>query len=142
MINPTGQNNQIPLLQPNPHPIISLAPDIEVARAVQNIPNLLVLMQVLVEEAFYFLLVDVAHGGGGDGDFVAVLVRALLGERFYFVVGGDVLVEDAKVGEVGGGDGAAGVVGEALVALRLLVSRVGGWWGKGEGVFTSMLSNQ
>jgi hypothetical protein len=80
---------------------------------------------VLVEEHFHFGLVDLAHGGGGDGDFVAVLVVARLGEGVDCGEGGVVGVEDAEGRELRGGDGAGGVVGETLVAL---VSWLGLWW--------------
>lgn len=44
MVNPRRQNNQIALLEPNPHPVIPFAPDIEVTRTVKNISDFLVLM--------------------------------------------------------------------------------------------------
>ena len=53
------------------------------------------------------------------------------------------LVDDAEVGEVGRVHAAAGIVGEALVALWRRVSYVG--WrsgGAGAGRSTSTLSNQ
>ena len=79
MINPRRQHNQIPLLQPNPHPLIALTPHIEEARAIQDVPDFLVLVQVLVEERLHFFFVDGAHLLGRDGDFVPVLVVALFG---------------------------------------------------------------
>ncbi len=123
MINPTRQNNQIPPLQPNPDPIIPLTPNIKEPRTIKNIPNLLVLMQMLMEEALHLLFVDVAHFLGRHGDLVPVLVGALFGERFYLGGGGDVLVDYSEVGQVGWVDCAPGVVGEALVAL-LWISHV------------------
>jgi hypothetical protein len=80
MINPRGHNHQIALLQPHPHPLIPLAPDIEIPRPVQDIPNLLVLVQMLVEECLHLVFVGVAERGGRNGDYVAVFVGARGGE--------------------------------------------------------------
>ena len=84
---------------------------------------------MLVEEHLYFLFVDGAHFVGRDGDFISVFVGALLSD---FVDGRDAgaaVVEDAELGEVGGGYFATGVVVEALVAL---VEVLGGRGGSGE----------
>jgi hypothetical protein len=125
MINPRRHNHQIALLQPQPYPSIILAPHIKIPATAQNIPNLLILMKMLVEEGFHLFFVA-GQQVGGDFDLVAVLVVALGGD---FVDGvqvvGEVVVGDAEGGEVGWVDGAAGVVGEALVALRESVSGVG-----------------
>jgi hypothetical protein len=106
MIYPRGQNNQIALLKPDPHPLIPLTPNVKVPRSVANVSYLLVLVKMLVEEHFHLGFVDIAHGGGGDGDFIAVLVVAVAGEG---VDGGEigvVGVEDAEGGELGWRDGA------------------------------------
>jgi hypothetical protein len=79
MINPRRHNHQIALLQPNPHPIIALRPHIKIPTAVQNIPYLFILVQVLVEEVLYFLLI-VGERGGGDVDLVAVFVVSFAGD--------------------------------------------------------------
>ena len=128
MINPRGQNNQIILLEPDTHPLVALGPDVEIPGPIADIADLLVFVQMLVEEHFDFGFVDVAHGGGGDGDFVAVRVGAGGGEGVDGGEGGVVGVVDAEGGEVGGvegfgggGGGGGGGVGEALVAL------FGGW---------------
>jgi hypothetical protein len=117
MINPRRHNHQIALLQPQPNPRIVPTPHIKIPTPAQNIPYLLVLVQVLVEEGFYLFFVA-GQEVGGDFDLVAVLVVALGGD---FVdrleVVGEVVVGYAEGGEVGWVDGAAGVVGEALVAL-------------------------
>lgn len=117
MIDPRRQYDQIVLFQPDPHPLVPFTPDIEIPRPVANVPDLLVFVQVLVEEGFHFGLVHLAHGGGADGDFVAVLVVAVRRKGVDGREGGVGGVEDAEGGEVGGGDGAVGVVGETLVAL-------------------------
>ena len=120
MINPSRKNNQIILTQPNAHPLILLPTHIKVSLPIANVSNLLVLMQMLTEECFHFLLVDVAHSLRRDADFVAVLVAALGGQGVDEVDGWAVAVEDADGLEVGLGDGAAGVVGLALVALLIV----------------------
>lgn len=141
MINPRWENNQIILpiisiststasppspppprritylIQLNPNPLFPFAPYVKVARPVAHVPDLLVLVQVLVEEGSHLGFVDVAHGCGGHGDFVAVAVAALRGERVDGRERGHAEVEDAEGREVGGGQGVPGVVGEALVAL-------------------------
>jgi len=103
---------------------------------------------MLLEEALDFLLVDVAHLLGADGDLVAVLVAAFGGERVDGGEGGEVPVEDAEVVEVGGVYRALGVVGKALVALEGKVFSGGvclrGRGGRDArvGVLTGRLSNQ
>ena len=57
MIDPRRHNHQIPLLQPNPHPIVLLAPDIKISSATEDKPDLLVLMQMLREEGLDFLFI-------------------------------------------------------------------------------------
>ena len=118
MVNPRRHNHEIALLQSQSNPRIILTPHVEVPAATQNIPDLLIFVQVLVEESLDFLLVA-GQEVGGNLDLVAVLVVALGGD---FVDGlevvGEVVVGDSEGGEVGWVDGAAGVVGEALVALR------------------------
>lgn len=122
MVDAGGHDHQVVLLELDPHPIVVLAADIEVASSVQNIPNLLILVQVLVEEVLDLLLVHVAHGGGRNGDLVAVLVGARGRDGVHIVDVGEVEVQDAEFGEVVVGDGAVGVVGETLVALHWCVS--------------------
>ena len=78
-------------------------------------------MQVLVEEHLDLVLVNGTHLVRGDGDLVAVLVGALRGEGVDVGDAGAAPVEDAEVGEVGFWDGAAGVVGLALVARQVVV---------------------
>lgn len=126
MVDARRHDGQITLFQPQTDPIVTLAPDVKVTRAIQDVPDLFVFVQVLVEEDFDFFFV-VWQGGGRDCDFVAVLVVAGRGEVVDRVQGGEIVADDAEFGEVGGGDGAAAVVGEALVALlRLLEGGRGG----------------
>lgn len=122
MVNASGHNHQVALLQPNPHPIIALAPDIEVSSTFQNIPDLLILVQMFVEEVLDLLFI-IRERGGGDLDLVAVLVRAGAGDGVHGVkIFRVVVVQDAELGEIVWVDGAAGVMGEALVALVGAVS--------------------
>lgn len=111
MIYPRGQNDQIILLQPNPDPVVILASDIEITGPVADVPNLLVLMEMLAEEHLDLVFVDGAHGGGRDGDFIAVLVVAVFGDGVDGRDRGAMVVENAERGEVAGGDFPARVVG-------------------------------
>lgn len=116
MVYPRRHDDQILLLEPDPDPIVPLVPHVKVPCAVQYVPDLLVLVQVLVEEHLDLVLVRLAHGLGRHGDLVAVLVAALRGDGVDVGDGGTVLVDDAERAQGFGGDGAAGVVGLALVA--------------------------
>lgn len=107
MINTRRHDDQITLLKPDPDPVVALAPDVKVARAIQDVADLLVFVQMLVEEGLHFFLVDGAHGGGRNGDLIAVLVLALGREGVHVSDVRIVVVEDAKLGEVGGVYGAA-----------------------------------
>jgi hypothetical protein len=130
MIDPRRHNHQITLLQPQPHPRVVLAPHIEVTPTAQNVPNLLILMKVLVEESLHLFFVA-GEEVGGDFDFVAVLVVALGGDFVHALeVIREVVVGYAEGGEVGWVDGAAGVVGEALVALLVVVKMLVGVTGE------------
>lgn len=120
MINASGQNNQIPLHQRDAHPLIIPTPHIKEALAVKNIPDLLVLVQVFLEEHLDLVLVHLAHSRRRHAHLVPVLVAPLGGERVHIVDRWAVSVEYAQAGELGFGCLAPGVVGEALVALVLL----------------------
>jgi hypothetical protein len=76
MIDAARQDDQIALFKPNPDPVIPLAADVKVARTIQDVPNLLVLVQVLTEESLHFFLVNVAHLLGTYGNLIPVLVVA------------------------------------------------------------------
>lgn len=79
MVDTRRHNRQITLLQPQTDPIVTLASDIKVTRAIQNVSDLFIFVQVLVEEDLDFFFV-VWKGGGRDCHFVAVLVVAGRGE--------------------------------------------------------------
>ena len=117
MVDPSRKNDQIILTQPNPYPLILLPTHIKVPLPISNVPNLLVLVQMFTKERLHLLLVDIAHSLRRDADLVAVLVAALGGQGVDKVNCWAVAVEDADGLEVGLGDGAAGVVRQALVAL-------------------------
>ena len=85
MIDPRRQDNHIVLPQSNPDPLIALTPNIEKPLTVQDIPDLLVLVQVFVEEHLDLLLVDRAHLLRTHGDLVAVLVRPVAGDAVHAV---------------------------------------------------------
>lgn len=80
MVNPCRKNDQVIRLQEDAHPLVALVTDIEVSMTIPDVPNFLVLMQVLVEKALDLLLVDIPHLLGRNGDLVTVLVPALFGQ--------------------------------------------------------------
>jgi len=75
MVDSRRHDSQISLLQSQSDPIVTLTPHIKVACSIENISDFLVFVEMLVEEDLDLFLV-VGQGGGGDGDFVAVLVVA------------------------------------------------------------------
>ena len=117
MKDPRGDNNQIMLLHTDTQPLILQTPHIEKPFAFEDIPYLLILMQMFVEEHFDFFLIHLPHLFGAHGDLVAVLVGAVRGDFVDGVDRGAVVVQHPEMGELRGGDGAAGVVGFALIAL-------------------------
>lgn len=104
-------------LQLDPHPIIPLTPNIKIATAIQDVPDLFIFMQVLIEEHLDFLFINITHRRWGDRNLIAILVVTLRCEGVHVVQIGEVEVHDAKLGEVVGINCAAGVVGLTLVAL-------------------------
>ena len=121
MVDARRHNHKITLLEPQAHPVVVLAPNIEVSSTSQNVADLLVLVQVLVEEGLHLLLVA-GEQLGRNLNLVAVLVVALGSDLVDAVqVVGEVVVGDAEGGEVFWVYWASGVVREALVALVRLV---------------------
>lgn len=57
VVDARRHDHKITLLKPQAHPVVILAPDIKVSSTTQNIADFLVLVQVLVEEGLYLLLV-------------------------------------------------------------------------------------
>ena len=117
VVDASGKDNHIILDKVNADPLVLLASDIEVALAINYIPNFLILMQMLGKKHLHLVLVDVAHALRGHADLVPVLVAALLGNRIDGVNGRAVVVEYTKGCKLLFGDGAARVVRLALVAL-------------------------
>jgi hypothetical protein len=118
MIDARRHNHQVMFLQPDPHPIIILTPNIKITSTIQNIPNLFIFMQMLVEEVLHFLLVDLTHGGRRNGNLITVFVGPLRSQSVYIIDAGVVEVQYAQLGEVFWGAFAAGVMGLALVTLH------------------------
>lgn len=63
MIDTRRQDDQIILLDAQADPLVILATDVKVPGAVEDIPNLLVLVQMLVEEGANLGLVRRTEGG-------------------------------------------------------------------------------
>jgi hypothetical protein len=120
VVDARGQHNQIALLEPDSDPIVAFTADVEKPRAVEDIPDLLVLVQVLVEKRLDLLFVNVTHFLGRYNDLVAVLVAALHCQFVDVGLRCDVLVQHAELRQVRGVHGAPRVVREALVALQEL----------------------
>ena len=112
------------LLQVDPYPLIVAAADVKVAGAVTDVADLLVLVQVLGEEALDLLLVDVAHLLGAHGDLVAVAVPPLLGQLVHRRQRRVPRVGHAHGGQLSLAQGAAAIVGEALIALVIVVAMI------------------
>ena len=71
MIDARRQSQHIPLLDLNPHPSIVRIAHIEIPAPLENPPDLLIVMYVLLIEFLDLDLVGVAHAGGRNGDGVA-----------------------------------------------------------------------
>lgn len=61
MIDPGRHDHEIILLKRNSDPVVVLVPNVEVSAAVQHVPNLLILMDMLIEEHLQLRFVDIAH---------------------------------------------------------------------------------
>jgi hypothetical protein len=121
VVDARRHNHKITLLEPQAHPVVVLAPNIEVSSTSQNVADLLVLVQVLVEEGLHLLLVA-GEQLGRNLNLVAVLVVALGSDLVDAVqVVGEVVVCYAESGKVFWVHWASRVMREALVALLRLV---------------------
>jgi len=109
------------LVELNPDPLVALVSYIKIACAVANVPDLLVLVQVFVEEHLHLGLVDVAHLLRRHRDLVAISIAPLCGQSVDVLDIRDAVVENAKLLQLLGVDCLARVVGKALVALRAQV---------------------
>jgi hypothetical protein len=132
VVDTSGKNEQVILLQPYAHPLVILAPDIKVSLTPSNIANLLIFVQVLVEEHLDLVLVHITHLLGRDDDLVAVLVSSVGGQLVDAVDVGEVVVEHAQLAQLIRVESAAGIVRETLVALGsedVAISGVPTWRG-------------
>lgn len=71
------QNDHIILDKADTNPLVLLSANIEVSLAIEDVPNLFVLVQVLSEERLDLLLVDISHGGWRNTHLVAIPVSAV-----------------------------------------------------------------
>lgn len=118
MIDTRRQDDEVSLVQMDPDPAVGAVADVKVAVAVANVPNLLILVQVLREEGFDLVFVGVAHLLGRHGDLVAVAVAPRRRQRVHRRHVGQMEVEHADAGEAVGVYRLARVVRLALVALE------------------------
>lgn len=89
--------NQIILLQVYPHPLVALAPHIKEPSTISNVPNLLILMQMLMEEHLNLLLVNIPHLLGRNSDHIAILVTSLFRQLVDILLVRKAVVQDAEV---------------------------------------------
>ena len=95
MIDPTWQDDQITLLKPDPDPVVPFTPDIKVTRSVQDVPDLLILVQMLMEERFDLFLVNVTHLLRAYGNLIPILVVPGCGNLVNTRHLGNTVVDDA-----------------------------------------------
>lgn len=117
MINACRQDDQIILDKLDANPLVALVAHVKVPGTIANVPDLLVLVQVLVEELAHLRLVDGPHLLGRDDDLVPVLVAALRRQGVYALDIWEPEVKDADLFKLRDCHFLAGVVGEALVTL-------------------------
>lgn len=116
VVNARRKHKEIGLFECDPDPVVFLAPHIEEATTFDDIADLLILVQVLVEEVLDLFFV-VWQSGGRDGNLVAVLVVALLGQSIHIIERRVVEVKNAQLLEIFWVDRSAAVMEFALVAL-------------------------
>lgn len=78
MIDAGGEDQQIAGLDPDAHPLVALAADVEIAGALEHVADLFVLVQVLLEEGGDLGPVRIPQRHGRDGDLVPVRVPTFL----------------------------------------------------------------
>lgn len=77
VVDASRQNNHIVLDKVDTNPLVLLSADVEVSLAIENVPNLFVLVKMLGEERLDLLFVDITHGGWRNTHLVAIPVSAL-----------------------------------------------------------------
>lgn len=118
------QDDHIVLLQLDPHPIIISAPNVEISLATSDVPNLLILMQMLMEKHFHFVLISIAHLLRRYYNFIAILVAALCSYLVNTCKVWQAIVVNTQLAQSLSIDCAARIVWQPLVALIQLVPRV------------------
>jgi hypothetical protein len=61
VVDTSRQDDHIIFNEQDANPLVLLSTDIKISLAVENVPNLLILMQMLREERLDLLLVDITH---------------------------------------------------------------------------------
>jgi hypothetical protein len=117
MIDTRRQNNEITLFHGDANPVVLNPTDIKIAISIEDIPNLLVLMQMLVKEHLHLILVHSAHRLRRHDALIAVLVVSFLRELVDRRNLREVPVKNTDRGKDGFVDGTAGVVQLSLVTL-------------------------
>ena len=127
MVDSSREDEHVPRLRKDADPLVVLVADVEVALAVEDVADLLVLVDVLAEEHVYLLVVRGSHDAGRDGDLVAVGIVARsgdgleLGERGRSF-DGERVIQDPKPGESLLRQLVARVVWQPAVGLEIHVS--------------------
>jgi len=70
----TGPYDEILCLQPDPYPLVAPVSNVEVSIPLKDVPDLLVLMKVFIEEHVDLFLIHWAHFLWRDSYFISVLV--------------------------------------------------------------------
>lgn len=100
VVDACGEDDQVILHQPNAHPLVLLPTDIKVSLAITDVPDLLILVEMLSEEHLHLGLVGLAHCGGRNDDLVAVLVAAFFSKRIDACDIREMVIDDAEGSEV------------------------------------------
>ena len=81
VIDPRRQDYQIFLFHLDAHPFVAFVTHVEVSLSVKNVADFFILMQVLIEEHFNFLLIYLTHSVRGHYNLITILVPALGSNR-------------------------------------------------------------
>ena len=83
----------------DPNPVVVSTAYVKEARAVKDVTNLFILMQMLVEKHFDLVFVS-GEGGRGNNDFVSVLVVSRRRQLVHVFNAGEVEVKDPELREL------------------------------------------
>ncbi len=100
MVDARGEDNQVILHQPNPYPLVLLPTDVKIPFSITDIPDLLILVEMLSEEHLHLGFVGLTHCGGRNDDLVAVLVATFLSKRIDVRDIREMVVNDAEGGKI------------------------------------------